>query len=151
MAHETAARAAELAVSRYGADAARVGAVVQAVEEAQTRGEALDVYDLFEREQLLTPSQIRDLRYALDQTRFDLHAVPKNGALDAAAGAGADSLNELRMLGDYHILRRLGEGGMGAVFLGYHEKENRQVAIKVLSNQLAKQQPTLDRFYREAK
>jgi serine/threonine-protein kinase len=68
-----------------------------------------------------------------------------------AAAADDESLQDLRMLGDYHLLRRLGEGGMGEVFLGYHEKENRQVAIKVLSRQLAKQQPTLDRFYREAK
>jgi serine/threonine protein kinase len=48
-------------------------------------------------------------------------------------------------------MRRLGEGGTGAVFLAYHEKENRQVAIKVLAHNLAQKQPSLDRFYREAK
>lgn len=148
MGPESAARAAEMAVSRYGADAARAQALVKEIEEAQARGESMDFYDLFEREQLLTPSQIRDLRYALDQTRFDMRALPVNGT---AAAADDESLQDLRMLGDYHLLRRLGEGGMGEVFLGYHEKENRQVAIKVLSRQLAKQQPTLDRFYREAK
>src|SRR5262245_22494171 len=124
---ESAARAAEMAVSRYGVDAARAQALVKEIEEAQARGESMDFYDLFEREQLLTPSQIRDLRYALDQTRFDMRELPVNGT---AAAAEDESLNDLRMLGDYHLLRQLGEGGMGAVFLGYHEKDNRQVAIK---------------------
>jgi len=48
-------------------------------------------------------------------------------------------------------LRQLGEGSTVAVFLAYHEQENRQVAIKVLSKELAEKQPALDRFYREAK
>jgi serine/threonine-protein kinase len=48
-------------------------------------------------------------------------------------------------------MRCLGEGGMGAVFLGYQEKEHRQVAIKVLPDHLAANQPILDRFYRESR
>jgi serine/threonine-protein kinase len=56
-----------------------------------------------------------------------------------------------RSVGDYRILRRLGEGGMGAVYLGYHEGESRQVAIKVLADQLACNDAYVKRFYREAK
>src|SRR5258706_321216 len=86
------------------------------------------------------------------RSRIDLHgAEPKNGVAVRAPGAADESLRDLRMLGDYHLLRQLGEGGMGAVFLGYREKDNRQVAVKVLSSDHAKLQPTLDRFYREAK
>jgi serine/threonine-protein kinase len=48
-----------------------------------------------------------------------------------------------RAIGDYRILRQLGEGGMGAVYLGYREGQDQQVAIKVLSDQA--------RFYREAR
>ncbi|HEY7424158.1 MAG TPA: serine/threonine-protein kinase [Gemmataceae bacterium] len=62
-----------------------------------------------------------------------------------------DLLHELRGLGDYRILRRLGEGGMGAVYLAYREDKDQQVAIKVLGDHLASNQGYVDRFYREAK
>src|SRR5271166_2853392 len=58
---------------------------------------------------------------------------------------------ELHCLGSYRLLRKLGEGGMGAVYLGYHEGEARQVAIKVLNDSLTINQAFVDRFYREAK
>jgi serine/threonine-protein kinase len=54
-------------------------------------------------------------------------------------------------LGGYRILRRLGEGGMGAVYLAYHQETNRQVALKVLNESLAGNQSFVDRFYREAR
>jgi hypothetical protein len=63
----------------------------------------------------------------------------------------ADLSHEPRSVGQYRILRRLGEGGMGAVYLGYHEGEDRQVAIKVLADQLASNDAYVKRFYREAK
>jgi eukaryotic-like serine/threonine-protein kinase len=62
-----------------------------------------------------------------------------------------DPLHDVRSLGEYRILRRLGEGGMGAVYLGYDGKQDRQVAIKVLNDHLASNQGYVDRFYREAK
>jgi serine/threonine-protein kinase len=40
---------------------------------------------------------------------------------------------------------------MGAVYLGYNEKADRRVAIKVLPAQQAANQSAVDRFYREAK
>jgi serine/threonine-protein kinase len=62
-----------------------------------------------------------------------------------------DPLHEPRSVGDYRILRRLGEGGMGAVYLGYQEGQDRQVAIKILPDQLASNEAYVKRFYREAK
>jgi serine/threonine-protein kinase len=62
-----------------------------------------------------------------------------------------DLLHEVRTLGEYRILRLLGEGGMGAVYLGYHEGKDQHVAIKVLGDHLASNQGYVDRFYREAK
>ncbi|HVS40277.1 MAG TPA: serine/threonine-protein kinase [Gemmataceae bacterium] len=62
-----------------------------------------------------------------------------------------DPLHDLSRLGEYRFLRRLGEGGMGAVYLGWKEGENVQVAVKILNDQLASSQSYIDRFRREAK
>jgi serine/threonine-protein kinase len=62
-----------------------------------------------------------------------------------------DPLYEPRSLGEFRILRRLGDGGMGSVYLGYHEEQGCQVAIKVLAHNLAVNQSYVDRFYREAR
>ncbi|HXG08477.1 MAG TPA: serine/threonine-protein kinase [Gemmataceae bacterium] len=79
----------------------------------------------------------------MDATSFD-PAKP-------APRSPSDPLHEPRSLGEYRILRRLGEGGMGAVYLAFHEKQGHQVAIKVLGEHLATNQDFVDRFYREAK
>src|SRR5947209_89439 len=74
--------------------------------------------------------------------------------LDSAAPAPrspSDPLQSLRSLGEFRILRPLGEGGMGFVYLGYREADGQQVAIKVLADHLASNQSYVDRFYREAK
>ena len=62
-----------------------------------------------------------------------------------------DPPQELRSLGEYHLLRLLGEGGMGAVYLGWKEGDETQVAVKVLGDALSDNQDYIDRFYREAK
>jgi serine/threonine-protein kinase len=79
----------------------------------------------------------------MDKTNIDPMQPPP--------GMPGDLLHEVRTLGGYRLLRQLGEGGMGAVYLGYHEGKDQQVAIKVLADHLANNQAYIDRFYREAK
>jgi serine/threonine-protein kinase len=79
----------------------------------------------------------------MDTTHLD-PAVP-------APRSPSDPLQSLRSLGEFRILRPLGEGGMGFVYLGYREADGNQVAIKVLADHLACNQSYVDRFYREAK
>jgi serine/threonine-protein kinase len=56
-----------------------------------------------------------------------------------------------RVLADrYHILKRIGEGGMGRVYLGEHVKMNRQCAIKVMNPALVNDAESAARFAREA-
>lgn len=52
------------------------------------------------------------------------------------------------LAGRYRILRKLGEGAMGAVYLGEHLKIGRQDAIKVLRDRLATDPDTIARFVR---
>ncbi len=53
-------------------------------------------------------------------------------------------------LGKYEIVRRLGAGGMGAVYEGIHTEIGRRVAIKVLSPAIAATPGARVRFLREA-
>ena len=53
--------------------------------------------------------------------------------------------------GKYRILKLLGKGGMGSVYLGRHETIGRKVAVKFLHSELAKQKEFLERFHREAR
>jgi hypothetical protein len=60
------------------------------------------------------------------------------------------SRGERPLLGPYRILRRLGEGSMGEVYLAEDPRAGRHVAIKVLSPRHAAEPEFLSRFHREA-
>ena len=53
-------------------------------------------------------------------------------------------------LGNYTVVRKLGEGGMGAVYEGIQDGLNRRVALKLLTQRLLKDSTYLERFQREA-
>ncbi|MCA9712674.1 MAG: serine/threonine protein kinase, partial [Myxococcales bacterium] len=55
------------------------------------------------------------------------------------------------VLGRYRLLRRLGQGGMGSVYLAEHELIDRRAAIKVLHPDLAAEPRSRKRFLREAR
>jgi serine/threonine protein kinase len=54
-------------------------------------------------------------------------------------------------IGKYKVLERLGQGGMGSVFLCEHKFMRRRTAVKVLPTAKAEDPQSLDRFYREAR
>ncbi len=55
------------------------------------------------------------------------------------------------VLGNYILLDKLGEGGMGQVFKAEHRRMERVVAVKVLTGDLTKDDKSLHRFQREVK
>jgi serine/threonine protein kinase len=55
------------------------------------------------------------------------------------------------LVGNYRILGKLGEGGMGAVYLAEHTIIERKVALKVLLPELSHDPESLSRFFNEAK
>jgi serine/threonine-protein kinase len=54
-------------------------------------------------------------------------------------------------IGSYRIVAKLGEGGMGAVYLGEHMHIARKAAIKVLLPELSANQQIVARFFNEAR
>jgi serine/threonine-protein kinase len=56
----------------------------------------------------------------------------------------------LAIVGKYRILDLVGEGAMGVVYRGVDTVLNRTVALKVMSDAVARQQDLRDRFLREA-
>jgi serine/threonine-protein kinase len=54
-------------------------------------------------------------------------------------------------LGSYRVLSKLGEGGMGTVYLAEHPLIGRRAAVKVLLPQFSNDQEMLARFFNEAR
>jgi serine/threonine protein kinase len=54
-------------------------------------------------------------------------------------------------IGPYRIVRKLGEGGMGAVWMGEHMLLGRRAAIKVLLREFSAKQDIVQRFFNEAR
>src|SRR5215813_3240930 len=54
-------------------------------------------------------------------------------------------------IGKYKVLERLGQGGMGSVYLCEHKFMRRRAAVKVLPSAKAEESSALERFYREAR
>ncbi len=78
----------------------------------------------------------------------------KGGANPAAAqkpaAQPASAEKKATQLGDFKLIKKLGQGGMGEVFLAHQVSLDRQVALKVMNKQFSKQENFVKRFKREA-
>jgi serine/threonine-protein kinase len=160
-------RAADLAVERYGADRVRVCQAAQAVLEEQAAGGVVHLIDRLVAEKLLTSAQAAALATDLNdatcllplsasscdtRTANDLAETRMSGERPVGhAETRTRSGHYIRSLGDYRLLRKLGEGGMGSVFLGFNAERDEYVAIKVLADALSDSASYIARFHREAK
>ena len=81
-------------------------------------------------------------------------ADPESESGPAAASSKAKASarkSKASELGDFKLLKKLGEGGMGEVYLARQQGLDRNVALKVLSKQLGKKEAFVERFFREAR
>ncbi len=68
-----------------------------------------------------------------NQPFLDQPAVPRlDSGAPLAAAIGDDEIGIPATIGRYRILRRIGEGGMGTVYLAEQDRPKREVALKVI-------------------
>lgn len=85
-----------------------------------------------------TPAALHDTLFASKQQRFDFLSPPQQA-------------DELGRLGRYRILKVLGQGGMGVVFLADDPQLQRFVALKAMLPNVAAAPLAKERFLREAR
>ena len=74
---------------------------------------------------------------------------PRDGTALRSATQSADLLGSV-IADRYHILKKLGEGGMGTVYLAEHVKMGRKSALKVMNPGMNTDPDAIARFNREA-
>jgi tRNA A-37 threonylcarbamoyl transferase component Bud32 len=70
---------------------------------------------------------------------------------EAPAKKRTDKLVGQLLAGKYKILKKIGEGGMGSVYIATQEPIDRKVAVKVLLGKLAEDEIAVKRFEQEAR
>ena len=79
----------------------------------------------------------------------DVKFCPRDGQTLKSANPSGDLLGQV-IADRYHVTKKLGEGGMGAVYLAEHVKMGRKSAIKVMSASMSQDADAVSRFNREA-
>jgi serine/threonine-protein kinase len=80
-----------------------------------------------------------------------MQAAAAQAVTTPSPAPGGDPYIGTNVAGRYKILRKLGEGGMGVVYLAEHVFIEKKVAIKILSEDFARKADLVARFMQEAK
>src|SRR5437870_2125901 len=111
--------------------------------------------ETLERSRLVERAKVDAVRAELDATERDELAVVVRALIDRRLLTDFQARKLLHgkdgpfFLAKYKILKQLGEGGMGKVYLARHTETRRKVAIKVLPRSVAAAGNALERFRRE--
>jgi serine/threonine-protein kinase len=74
---------------------------------------------------------------------------PRDGTALRSQGGSSDLVGSI-IAERYHVLKKLGEGGMGQVYLAEHVKMGRKSAVKVMNPGMVDNVDAISRFNREA-
>ena len=74
---------------------------------------------------------------------------PRDGTALRSTGGGNDLVGSI-VAERYHVMKKLGEGGMGQVYLAEHVKMGRKSALKVMNPGMNQDADAIARFNREA-
>jgi serine/threonine protein kinase len=168
MLREAEKSAAFLAVSRNQLPAAASKQAFEQLVQTCGQGTFADFLDKLVLHKLLTTVQAQHLKVTIPSQELESQSIPTAAKKTRSAPSdiplaptqmalrpGVEKWTPedeppMQQIGDYRILRKLGQGGMCPVYLGFHEREHRRVAIKILPPKLAEVQANVDRFIREA-
>ena len=81
----------------------------------------------------------------------DLNLAGSETRSSSAPARPSEELPSGTTIGGYRVVRRIAEGGMGAVYEAVQLKLDRHIALKILSDRLALEPEFMQRFEREAK
>jgi serine/threonine protein kinase len=148
-------RLARLAITWFAVDSVRVEKILRTVQDRHGNGDRVDFLGALIDAGVLTKDQSDRLR--LDNPPTEVYIGPASEAdtdeprvTKLLAPANGET-GEPKQIGSYRVLRKLGQGGMGAVYLAFDSKGNRQVAVKVLAAEQAPKQNILRRFQLEGR
>jgi len=79
----------------------------------------------------------------------DVKFCPNDGQTLRSSAPAADLVGQV-VADRYHVIKKLGEGGMGQVYLAEHVKMGRRSAIKVMNPSMVHDPDAVARFNREA-
>jgi len=129
------------------------------VETSTSLDQALAEYML--RTRMALPAQIQDAKDSQSMAaehgmRLPLgEALVRLGIITAQQRISVEALlkednSELKQVGNYRLIKKLGAGMMGAVYLAEDTLAKRQVALKILAKKMSKSKELIERFKREA-
>ncbi|KAA5543238.1 serine/threonine protein kinase [Roseiconus nitratireducens] len=93
-------------------------------------------------------SDIRNVRQFIDRNRITVGAGDDRSVADPAS---QQLPRTAQYVGKYQLMRKLGEGGMGTVYLAFHTELEKRVAIKFLNDHRGRDTNAVKLFRKEIK